>query len=142
MLSPTPAFSARHLPPVSSFRRLFMMQNKQDYSLSLRDWAATERRQRSYTDEEMRRKLIWQLKRIAMRLNADTMTLDAMRELVCDEIIRLYGTDAERMQHDMQNIVGWYNYSKAYVPEYEPVFPLWLAEMIDERTNSSTDRGA
>jgi hypothetical protein len=118
------------------------MQDKQDYSLSLRDWAATERRQRSYTDEEMRRKLIWQLKRIAMRLNADTMTLDAMREIVCDEIIRLYGADVERMHHDMQNIVGWYNYSKAYVPEYEPVFPLWLAEMIDERTNSSTDRGA
>jgi hypothetical protein len=90
----------------------------------------------------MSRKLIWQMKRIAMRLNSDTMTLQAMRELIADEIIRLYGEDADRMHHDMQNIVGWYNYSKAYVPEYEPVFPLWLAEIIGERSDPPNDRAA
>jgi hypothetical protein len=118
------------------------MQEKTEQGLSLRDWAATEHRQRTYTDEQMRRKLIWQMKRLAMRLNSDAMTVQTMRELVCEEIIRLYGEDAERMQHDMQNIVGWYNYSKAYVPEYEPIFPIWLAEMVDERTHTSEDRSA
>lgn len=114
--------------------------DKKEQGLTLRDYAAADRRGRTYTDEQMRRKLIWQMKRLAMRLNSDTMTLQAMRELVADEIIRLYGEDADRMRHDMQNIVGWYNYSKTYVPEYEPVFPLWLAEMIDERTNHPHDR--
>jgi hypothetical protein len=82
------------------------------------------------------------MKRLAMRLNADNLTLQSVRELVCDEIVRLYGDDADRMQHDMQNIVGWYNYSKAYVPECEPVFPIWLAQMIDERTSRGEDRTA
>jgi hypothetical protein len=116
------------------------MQERKDQGLSLRDWATNEHRKRTYTEEEMRRKLIWQMKRMAMRLNADNLTVQTMREMVCDEIIRLYGEETERMHRDMQNIVGWYNYSKAYVPEYEPVFPLWLAEMIDERTHHPDDR--
>ncbi len=110
------------------------MQDKKEAGLSLRDRATTEHRQRTYTDEQMRRKLIWQMQRMAMRLNSDSLTVESMRELIADEIIRLYGEDVERMRDDMQNIVGWYNYSKAYVPEYEPVFPLWLAQMVDERT--------
>jgi uncharacterized protein Smg (DUF494 family) len=118
------------------------MQDKKEQGLSLRDWAASERRQRSYTEEEMRRKLIWQMKRLAMRLNSEDLTVQGMRELVCDEIMRLYGEETDRMQHDMQNIVGWYNYSKAYVPEYEPVFPIWLAEMVDERTGQRDERKA
>lgn len=113
------------------------MQEKNDTGLSLRDWAAGEHRQRTYTDEQMRRKLIWQMQRMAMRLNSDSLTVQSVRELVADEIIRLYGEDVERMHDDMQNIVGWYNYSKAYVPEYEPVFPIWLAQIVDERTNSA-----
>ncbi len=115
------------------------MQEKRESDLSLRDWAAAEHRQRTYTDEQMRRKLIWQMQRMAMRLNSDSLTVESVRELVADEIIRLYGDDVERMHDDMQNIVGWYNYSKAYVPEYEPVFPIWLAQMVDERTNSADD---
>ena len=112
------------------------MQNTKECGLSLHDWAADETRQRTYTDEQMRRKLIWQMQRMAMRLNSDSLTVESVRELICDEIIRLYGDDVERMHDDMQNIVGWYNYSKAYVPEYEPVFPIWLAQMVDERTGS------
>jgi hypothetical protein len=112
------------------------MQDKKDTGLSLRDWAATEHQPRTYTDEQMRRKLIWQMQRMAMRLNSDSLTVESVRELVADEIIRLYGEDVERMHNDMQNIVGWYNYSKAYVPEFEPVFPMWLAQMVGERAGS------
>ena len=118
------------------------MQDKKEAGLTLRDWATTDHRQRTYTDEQMRRKLIWQLQRMAMRLNSDSLTVESLRELIADEIIRLYGDDVERMHDDMQNIVGWYNYSKAYVPEYEPVFPIWLAHMVDERTNSTAGDGA
>lgn len=116
------------------------MQDKKEQSPSLQDWAIGERRKRTYTEEEMRRKLIWQMKRMAMRLNADDLSVQAMRELVCDEIIRLYGEETERMRRDMQNIVGWYNYSKAYVPEHEPIFPLWLAQMVNERTSGTDGR--
>lgn len=105
-----------------------------------RDLADCEcQRKPIYTEEELRNILIRQVTQMAMWLNYDTTTLEDMRERLCDEAVQVYAPVPERMKRDMDRIIELSEEFMSHRSDRLPIYPYWLAKMIEARTQQSAN---